>query len=373
VTLSPHDDYLVHQTVETIRSVATSDRNFYDRYYFTLHQGEGDVFVAIGLGLYPNRGVMDAFVTVRAGDTQYVVRSSRELGADRANTVVGPISVTVVEGLRSFDVHCSGENINLDARFEGTVESHLEPRYVEVVDGRRQEDYLRISQDGGWTGTLRIGEITYELDPERWIGNRDHSWGVRPWMGEPEARGLQGSRRPDGSLWVWVKAQFDQSCVSVLLRENEHGFRRVQDAVRTFPIDSGREPEPFQLGAHRVVFRPGTRIFDHVELDLVDSDGKTHVLKAQSVLPVNIGVATGYLETDWRHGMYQGPEKVEEFVFDLTEPEVRDRFFASMIAPYDHVATFELDGAQGRGLLEHNLVGPFPTYGLKGFRDGAPE
>ncbi len=33
-SLSSWDDYPVHQTAETIRHAATSDRNFYDRYTF---------------------------------------------------------------------------------------------------------------------------------------------------------------------------------------------------------------------------------------------------------------------------------------------------------------------------------------------------
>ena len=35
--LSPLDDYPIHQIAEPIRHVGTSDRNFYDRYYFNLH------------------------------------------------------------------------------------------------------------------------------------------------------------------------------------------------------------------------------------------------------------------------------------------------------------------------------------------------
>ncbi len=58
MTLSPPlDDYPVHQIAETIRHVGTSDRNFYDRYYFNCHAGvDGDtepLFLIIGLGQYP--------------------------------------------------------------------------------------------------------------------------------------------------------------------------------------------------------------------------------------------------------------------------------------------------------------------------------
>src|SRR6185503_11260642 len=35
--LSSMDDYPIHQTAAPIAHVASSDRNFYDRYYFNLH------------------------------------------------------------------------------------------------------------------------------------------------------------------------------------------------------------------------------------------------------------------------------------------------------------------------------------------------
>src|SRR5271157_5400655 len=67
--LSPLDDYPVHQISEPMRHVGTSDRNFYDRYYFNIH-GTGEVhgtddelFAVIGVGQYPNLSVADAFVS----------------------------------------------------------------------------------------------------------------------------------------------------------------------------------------------------------------------------------------------------------------------------------------------------------------------
>ena len=59
--LSPLDDYPVHQIPEPIRHVGTSDRNFYDRYYFNLHGKSDELMLVTGLGQYPNLGVTDAF------------------------------------------------------------------------------------------------------------------------------------------------------------------------------------------------------------------------------------------------------------------------------------------------------------------------
>src|SRR2546430_10706774 len=97
--LSPMDDYPLHQIAEPIRNVGTSDRNFYDRYYFNLHGGSDELFLIMGIGQYPNLGVQHAFACVRRGDKHRVVRASRELG-DRRATTVGPVPAQVMTGRR---------------------------------------------------------------------------------------------------------------------------------------------------------------------------------------------------------------------------------------------------------------------------------
>jgi len=72
VTLSPLDDYPVHQIPEVMRHVGTSDRNFYDRYYFNAFPLTGDTMLIVGLGQYPNLGVTDAFALLRRGSAHRV-------------------------------------------------------------------------------------------------------------------------------------------------------------------------------------------------------------------------------------------------------------------------------------------------------------
>ena len=91
--LSPFDDLPIHQIAEPLRHVATSDRNFYDRYYFNCFDREGSLMLVVGMGQYPNLGVADAFAVVNDGERHRVVRASRELGTDRGDTTVGPFRV----------------------------------------------------------------------------------------------------------------------------------------------------------------------------------------------------------------------------------------------------------------------------------------
>lgn len=97
--LSKMDDYPIHQISDVVRCTGTSDRNFYDRYYFNMFNKTGDIFVVFGLGQYPNLAVQHAFALVRKGDVHDVVRASRPLG-DRGDISVGPLRIEVIEGLK---------------------------------------------------------------------------------------------------------------------------------------------------------------------------------------------------------------------------------------------------------------------------------
>src|ERR1700675_3976392 len=101
--LSSMDDYPLHQIADTIRHVGSSDRNFYDRYYFNLHGSSDELFMIMGLGQYPNLAVSDAFALVRRGTEHRVVRASRER-VDRMDPAVGPLRVEVIEPLHEVRV-----------------------------------------------------------------------------------------------------------------------------------------------------------------------------------------------------------------------------------------------------------------------------
>ena len=180
--LGPLDEYLAHQTSETIDHVGTSDRNFYDRYYFNMHASSDELFVIMGLGQYPNLGVTDAFITVSIGAEQHTVRASRELGHDRLDTRVGPLAVEVIEGLRKLRVRCDDNEwgVQCDVVFTGSVDALEEPRTFSRQYGRVIQDVTRYAQVGVWEGTLTVAGRTFDVTPDRCKGVRGRSWGVPP-------------------------------------------------------------------------------------------------------------------------------------------------------------------------------------------------
>ncbi len=369
--LSPLDDYPVHQIAETMRHVATSDRNFYDRYYFNLHGCSDELFLVMGLGQYPNLGVQDAFVVATRNGIHRVVRASRELGADRMDTRVGPLQIEVLEGLKRLRlvVEPNEHGIELDLTWEGAVPAYEEPRHFIRSFGRVTFDTMRLAQTGRWSGTLRLGDETFAITPDRWWGARDRSWGVRP-VGEAEPPGIRASAGGGGGgLWSYAPMQFPDFSILYICQETADGQRILEDATRVFPEGSGREPESLGRPEFDFEFVSGTRSVRRAVLHLHEPDGRPLDVEVRPILPLYVGVGTGYgMDSDWRHGMYQGPLVVQGLTLDQSKPEDKARMFGLV----DNVARFELDGHIGYGLFEYALFGAYERFGFKSFNDVAP-
>ncbi len=366
--LSAMDEYLAHQTSETFDHVYTSDRNFYDRYYFNMHSCSDELFLILGMGQYPNLGTADAFVAVSHGDKQYVVRASRELGGDRLSTRVGPLGVEVLEGLRKLRVWCEPNewNLSFDLVFDGTVVALEEPKtFQRQPHGRVQMDTSRYSQVGSWTGTLDVAGQHYEVTPDRWQGVRDHSWGVRP-VGEPEAPGIRVKHAAQGFgfFHVWMPIQTPNGLIKLFVEADQHGNRLVEESVRVPLIDSGADPEP--LGSPRFEYRyqSGGREIEGVTVEVDDPDGKTITIEATPLRTLYLAAGSGYIpQPDWTLGGYQGENVVQGLTYDLSTRAERAKW-----APlFETLSRYELStGETGYGLLENICIG---TYHPHGFHD----
>jgi len=366
MTLSPLDDYPVHQAALPIRHPATSDRNFYDRYYFNCHPGTDELMLIVGLGQYPNLGVTDAFALARHGGTHRVVRASRELGVDRMDTTVGPFRVEVIEGLRRLRVvlEPNEHGLEFDLTWEGAVPAQAEPRHFIRQQERVIFDSMRLAQTGRWTGYVRSGDDEFAVTPDRWLGSRDRSWGVRP-VGESEPPGIQ-SRNPAQFYWMYAPMQFEGFAILTIVQEDAAGIRILEEAVRVWPEATGRAPQQLGRPEYRPQYVPGTREVQAATISFSPRDGAPLEVRVRPVLPVSIMVGTGYgLEPDWKHGMYQGPDLVVQGVtYDLANPADKARMWGMI----DSVAAFECveDGTavSGSGLFEYWPFGPHAPSGL---------
>jgi hypothetical protein len=367
VPLSPMDEFLAHQTCETFDHVFTSDRNFYDRYYFNLHSCSDELFLIAGMGQYPNLGTMDAFVSVSHGDTIHVVRASRELGSNRLDTSVGPLRVEILEGLQKVRVVCEPNEWGLafDLVFDGTVPAIEEPKTFQRHPwGRVHMDTSRYSQVGGWSGSLEVAGQSYDVTPDRWRGVRDHSWGVRG-VGEPEAPGIRvkSVAQGFGFFHTWMPIQLeDGSLVKLFVEEDMNGERLVEESVRIHSTTGGGAVE--QMGSPRFDFtyQSGTRELTRARVEVEDASGKPLIIEATPLRTVYLAAGSGYIpQPDWTHGMYQGELVVQGKTYDVSTAEAR----AALGPLYETLSRYELStGEVGYGLLENLVVGTYLPHGF---------
>jgi hypothetical protein len=370
MSLSPADDFPIHQAAEVIRHPATSDRNFYDRYYFMLHGSSDELMLITGLGQYPNLSVTDAFVLVRRGTMHRVVRASRVLGADRLDTSVGPFKLDVLEGLKRvrYVLEPNEHGVSFELTFTGAIPALLETRHYIRQYERVMFDTQRFAQTGFWEGSITVDGETIDVTRDRWRGARDRSWGVRP-VGEPEPPGIQatGAAGPAMSMWNYDPMQFDDYSIVYICAEKPDGSRDLEHATRVWN-DPARPVEHLGRPEHDHEFVSGTRRIKRSTLSFPDAPGGPLEIEVTPMIDSHIGVATGYApEPDWKHGMYQGDLAVQGVALDTAKDA--DRFWGIV----DAAARFETNtGDVGYGLHEYMFLGPFPKYGLTGMLDGAP-
>jgi len=371
--LSPYDDLPLHQSPVPIAFAGTGDRNAYERYFFNGYDRDGDIFFAAALGVYPNRQVIDAsFSVVRAGE-QRSLHASGRLGDDRVLTRIGPIEVVVVEPMRRLQIHVGGSDLGVraDLTFQARTPAVEEPRFT-LSDGPRLVfDYTRLTQWGTWSGDIDVDGVQTVVEPDRHLGCRDRSWGIRP-VGEP-AGGAPAHRLPQ-FFWLWAPLHFDDRCVHFDVNEFADGERWHQTGM-VVPLLGG-EPDPAELVStssverargvgYEIEWEPGTRRSKRSALTLDLWEGDVHRIDLQPVLTFPMR-GLGYLSPDWNHGSWKGELQVgtESWRVDELDPS----------EPWN-VHVQQLVRAQwgdrtGVGVFEQLAINEHVPTGLRGLLDG---
>jgi hypothetical protein len=227
-------------------------------------------------------------------------------------------------------------------------------------------DASRFAQVGTWEGTIRVAGDELAVTPDRWLGTRDRSWGIRP-VGEAEPSGRNADEPLEGFWWLYLPLRFEEFAVVIIVQELPDGHRTLNDASRIFP--DGRVE---QLGWPRVEirYRSGTRHPEHATVHCTTPEGKPLVFDVDALTFVGLNVGAGYGgDPDWGHGQWRGPDFAEGAVYDLNDPEVVGRVPFSVV---DHVGRAECEGAEGWGLFEHGTMGRHDPSGFADWGSLAP-
>jgi hypothetical protein len=372
--LSSFDDYPIHQTPEPIARPASSDRNFYDRYWFNAYDRDGAFYFGVGLGYYPNLRIMDcAFSIARAGE-QHAFHASRRAPSDPRETRVGPFRIEVSEPMRRLRVVIDPNETGIacDLVFDARTACVEEGRQTLHREGRLLMDATRFAQFGRWSGSVAYAGQELAIDRQRVFGTKDRSWGIRP-VGDPDPGGAPPQSLPQ-VFFLWAPIHWEDHCTHFLIFEDETGTPWHQDGmiVPAYPSveavpgveDPGVEPLP-SVG-HQLQYVPGTRRAKSALLTLRSRDGRDREIALEPLLRFQMK-GLGYAHPDWGHGRWKGELAVEGESWK--DAEIDPLAFENQ--HIQQVVRARCEGREGVGVLEQMCFGPHARYGFESMLDGA--
>lgn len=363
MAITPADDYLIHQTPYTIDRVATSDRNFYDRYFFNGYSPDGDLYFALAMGQYPNLGITDAAFSIVIDGRQRVVRASRRLGPDRMATTVGPIAVEILRPLHQLRLSVAPNPYGIQADLTFTARSLPveEPHFFRLAGNVPVMDYTRMTQHGAWSGTITVDGRSYSLEATTWWGSRDHSWGIRT-VGGRDPRGAP-PQQPPQFFWNWAPLNFPDLCTLYTVSEHADGSRWHQSGAILTPYPHATITEA-NVDYH-LTFQPGTRWLQTATITLTPPAGEPLAITFQPLYPF-LMKGLGYGDPKWGHGMWVGEDVVDgtEYRLDAEEPLQN--------LHVQQVSRVRAGNRQGLGVFEIIVLGPHAPTGFRDLLDPAP-
>ncbi|PNQ03685.1 hypothetical protein [Sphingobium sp. SA916] len=368
--LTELDDCLWHQLPTTFDHVGTSDPRFFDRFWFAAYARDGSCALQFTMGVYRNMNVMDGGFVLVLGGQQYNVRVSRSLG--QHNVVeCGPLSIEVVQPLRSFTLRVEGaDRVNAELHWTAVSKPVEEAPHFRRLNGRIVEDYQRFNQIGTVSGRLVVDG--QEIIVEDWWACRDHSWGVRNGMAVPEVQtGPKDALDKRGFTMAFLFFSAPPLSGTLLLshREGEPAYvsGELMDATtRKSLIVSNIVLKPD--------LHPGTRRFRSVEILSELTDGTTVAVQCEqsgnAIAMQGLGYSGGYNDRKGL-GFWRGENVVEQDVWDVSHPAdiayPDDRKTAPhwhRIQPVKVSYINEETEFQGHGSLTLILAGSLPSLGL---------
>src|SRR5690349_1632354 len=149
--LTPLDEYPIHQTALPLAQPGGGHPDFYDRYWFNGFQE--DLYFALALGVYPNKGIVDAAFAVVHDHHQRSVFASGRLPLDQRQLRIGPVAVDIVEPFRINRITVTAAQFGLEADllFHARTAVVEEARRTHYQGTRLWMDSTRATQFGRWS------------------------------------------------------------------------------------------------------------------------------------------------------------------------------------------------------------------------------
>ncbi|HEU4758912.1 MAG TPA: hypothetical protein VFT91_02910 [Dehalococcoidia bacterium] len=322
--VSRMDEYLVHQTEKPLSQVASDHPDWQDRFYFNIHDPAGEFAAITGLGAFPNRKMVQAYLFVVYKGQHYAFLNVRPLADDREVMQAGRLSYSIVEPLNAWRLEIADEANGISGSLEFRARC---PLYLFSPIHWRNGDKLvahqmHYTQAGRYTGTFTIGDRVFS----DLRGMRDRSWGVRAMADVP--------------VWFWVSAQFDDFCISAWLWETRDGETIHADGAL---VPERGEPQPITRIEHDLELWPGTKRPREGRFRLTTTAGETLSLTASEIGSIFLGP----LASRWSDGDASALAAADTAAFG-----------------FDQHCRFRMGDKTGIGIVEYMMTGGSRRYGI---------
>jgi hypothetical protein len=233
------DEQFVHQIPELLSCVASRDNYWRESYFFELHEpsAQGDV-VFFTMATYPARKIMDSIQMGRVAGARFASLLSRPHGDDPHGSHMSGARIEVIRPFEELRIWSDATvaSIGVDVTFTARTRPYGLRRGSMRAGDDVVWDQSHILQSGTYTGSYTVGEVTRNVDG--WLGQRDHSWGIR-----------DHARCP---MWMWLQIQFDDGFLGVWHWELANGARIYTDGC--WASADGSDPVPITEFHHELAW-----------------------------------------------------------------------------------------------------------------------
>ena len=227
---TPLDERFAHQIPEPFPAVQTFHRDWRESLFFILHSPhEPDDVVILTLAHYPARGEMDSLQMGRVGANPVFALHHRPVKDDQDDFRVGPVAIDIEKPLKRIRLRVAGSEsapVALDLTFTARTRPHQLRRGTMKAGHELIWDQSHMIQSGSYDGFYTHNGVRREI--AGWVGQRDHSWGVRVHNRVP--------------MWMWLAIQLPEGMLGVWHWEYADGAVVYTDGCFA-PADGG-EPVP---------------------------------------------------------------------------------------------------------------------------------
>lgn len=227
--LTAADEQFLHQVPEPLAHTAGRHDHWRESYFFVTHPRAADPtddVVITTLATHPARRVMDSYQMGRLGGRHVFALHERPWGHEPHRTGVGPVHVEVSEPYRRVRVVVEPSNTSipaLDLAFTARTEPYALRRGTMRWRDEIVWDQSHMFQAGRFDGWYEVDGTRHVVDG--WVGQRDHSWGIRDHLRCP--------------MWMWLAIQFDDEMVGVWHWEYADGAPVYTDGCAAPALDHG--------------------------------------------------------------------------------------------------------------------------------------